>query len=98
MQQRRYGLIVVSFDVIHVVKEERQLETERVKCSQVIMLRNLRVQNMHAKSLPPTGARGGMELEYRDSARLQGNLKGPHTVTGGPKDPGPPQASGLRTW
>ncbi len=39
------------------------------------------IQNMHAKSLPPTGARGRMELEYQDWARLQG--RGPHT--GGPK-------------
>ena len=42
-------------------------------------------QNMHAKSLPPTGARARLELllvvEYQDSARLQG--RGPHT--GGPK-------------
>ena len=27
--------------------------------------------NMHAKSLPPTGARGRMEQEYQDWARLQ---------------------------
>jgi hypothetical protein len=47
-------------------------------------------QNMHAKSLPPTGARGRMELEYQDRARLQG--RGPHT--GGPKD----RLVGWRTW
>jgi hypothetical protein len=40
---------------------------------------NLNLQNMHEKSLPPTGlgARKRMELEYQDWARLQG--KGPHT-------------------
>ena len=32
------------------------------------------LQNMHAKSLPPTGARGRMdsEFEYEEWARLQG--------------------------
>ena len=38
------------------------------------------LQNMHAKSLPPTGARGRMdsELEYQDWARLQGrHTRGP---------------------
>jgi hypothetical protein len=30
------------------------------------------LQNMHEKSLPPTGARRRMELEYQDWARLQG--------------------------
>ncbi len=29
-----------------------------------ITIKNL--QNMHARSLPPTGARGRMELEYQD--------------------------------
>ena len=36
-----------------------------------------KLQNMHEKSLPPTGARRRMELEYQDWARLQG--RGPHT-------------------
>ncbi len=29
-------------------------------------------KNMHAKLLPPTGARGRMEQEYQEWARLQG--------------------------
>ncbi len=41
------------------------------------------LQNMHAKSLPPTGARGRLdsELEYQDWACLQGR-----DHTRGPKD------------
>ena len=55
-----------------------------------VTIRNL--QNMHAKSLPPTGARASLrlELEYQDWARLQG--RGPHT--GGPKD----RLVGWRMW
>ena len=40
------------------------------KLNAQVIIKNL--QNMHAKSLPPTGARGRMELEYQDWARLQG--------------------------
>jgi hypothetical protein len=36
-----------------------------------VIIKNL--QNMRAKSLPPTGARGRMEQEYQDWARLQGS-------------------------
>jgi len=51
------------------------------KLNAQVIIKNL--ENMHAKSLPPTGERGRMpvEQEYQDWARLQG--KGPHT--GGPK-------------
>ncbi len=42
------------------------------------------------KSLPPTGARRRMELEYQDLARLQG--RGPRT--GGPFD----RTIGWRSW
>jgi hypothetical protein len=44
-----------------------------------VIIKNL--QNMHAKSLPPTGAprRGRMEQEYQDWARLQLEGRGPHT-------------------
>jgi hypothetical protein len=35
-----------------------------------VIIKNL--QNMHAKSLPPTGARARLELEYQYWARLQG--------------------------
>ena len=38
------------------------------KLNAQVIIKNL--QNMHAKSLPPTGARGRMELEYQDWARL----------------------------
>ncbi len=64
------------------------------KLNAQVIIKNL--QNMHAKSLrtgrpgPPTGARGRMEQEYQDWARLQG--RGPHT--GGPKD----RPVGWRMW
>ncbi len=50
------------------------------KLTAQVTIKNL--QNMHAKSPPPTGARGRIEEEYQDWARLQG--RGAHT--GGPKD------------
>ena len=50
------------------------------KLNAQVIIKNL--QNMHEKSLPPTGARRRMELAYQDWARLQG--RGPHT--GGPFD------------
>ena len=50
------------------------------KLNAQVSIKNL--QSMHEKSLPHTGARRRMELEYQDWARLQG--RGPHT--GGPKD------------
>ncbi len=53
-----------------------------------VIIKNL--QNMHEKSLPPTGARRRMELEYQDWARLQG--RGPRT--GGPFD----RTIGWRSW
>ncbi len=60
------------------------------KLNAQVIIKNL--QNVHAKSLPPTGtgARGRMEQEYQDWARLQG--RGPHT--GGPKD----RLVGWRMW
>ena len=58
------------------------------KLNAQVIIKNL--QNMHAKSLPPTGARARLELEYQDWARLQG--RGPHT--GGPKD----RLVGWRMW
>ena len=50
------------------------------KLNAQVIIKNL--QNMHAKSLQPTGARARLELEYQDWAHLQG--MGPHTS--GPKD------------
>ncbi len=41
-----------------------------------VIIKNL--QNMHAKSLPPTGARGRIELEYQDWARLLARLGTTH--------------------
>jgi hypothetical protein len=41
------------------------------KLNAQVIIKNLR--NMHAKSLPPTGTRMRMELEYQDWARLQGS-------------------------
>jgi hypothetical protein len=58
------------------------------KLNAKVIIKNL--ENMHAKSLPPTGARGRMEQEYQDWVRLQG--RGPHT--GGPKD----RLVGWRMW
>jgi hypothetical protein len=40
------------------------------KLNAQVIIKNL--QNMHEKSLPPTGARARLELEYQDWARLQG--------------------------
>jgi hypothetical protein len=60
------------------------------KLNAQVIIKNLQNIMMHAKSLPPTGARGRMELEYQDWARLQG--RGPHT--GGPKD----RLVGWRMW
>ena len=37
------------------------------KLNAQVIIKNL--QNMHEKSLPPTGARRRMELEYQDSVR-----------------------------
>ena len=51
------------------------LDTEPVLAtSMAVLIENL--QNMHERSLPPTGARRRTELEYQDWARLQG--RGPH--------------------
>jgi hypothetical protein len=60
------------------------------KLNAQVIIKNL--QNMHAKLLPPAGARGSLrlELEYQDRARLQG--RGPHT--GGPKG----RLMGWRMW
>ena len=63
------------------------------KLNAQVIIKNLPGQNMHARSLPPTGARARLELlvvEYQDWARLQG--RGPHT--GGPKD----RLVGWRMW
>ena len=59
------------------------------KLNAQVIIKNL--QNMHEKSLPPTGARRRMELAYQDWARLQG--RGPHT--GGPFDR---TMIGWRSW
>jgi hypothetical protein len=68
-----------------------RLLLSRLQVASVLqLLKNL--QNMHAKSLPPTGARGRLELEYQDWARLQLEGRGPHT--GGPKD----RLVGWRMW
>jgi len=58
--------------------------------SSIHLFNNENLQNMHAKSLPPTGARARLELDCQDWARLQG--RGPHT--GGPKD----RLVGWRMW
>ena len=47
-----------------------ELATNGIKLNARLLDENL--QNMRKKSLPPTGARRRMELEYQDWARLQG--------------------------
>ena len=52
-----------------------------------VIIKNL--QNMHEKSLPPTGERRRMELEYyQDWARLQGSPGTTHGRTLRPPDDG----------
>jgi hypothetical protein len=58
------------------------------KLNAQVIIENL--QNMHEKSLPPTGAQKRMALKYQDWARLQG--RGPHT--GGHND----RLVGWRMW
>ncbi len=50
---------------------------KEIKFSPEVMIKNL--QNMHEKSLPTTGARRRMELEYQDWARLQALKAVDHT-------------------
>ncbi len=71
MQQPMRALGIIRFMDIAMIG---------TKLNAQVIIKNL--QNMHAKSLPPTGARARLELEYQDWARLQG--RAPHT--GGPKD------------
>jgi hypothetical protein len=48
-----------------------------IKLNAQISIKNLKnLRNMHEKSLPPTGARRRMQLEYQDWARLQGRARG----------------------
>ncbi len=61
------------------------------KLNAQVIIKNL--QNMHEKSLPPTGARRRMELEYQDWARLHWQGRGPRTA-GGPFD----RTIGWRSW
>jgi hypothetical protein len=57
--------------------QQRSWLVSKIRTDIAMMEINLNLQNMHEKSLPPTGlgARKRMELEYQDWARLQG--KGP---------------------
>ena len=65
-QQRSWLLVVI--------KIRTDIAMMRAKLNAQVTIKN--PQNMHEKSLPPTGASGTgvrrrMELEYRDWARLQ---------------------------
>ncbi len=73
-----------------VSKVRSDIAMMATKLNAQVIIKNL--QNMHEKSLPPTGAaaRRRMELEYQDWARLQG--RGPRT--GGPFD----RTIGWRSW
>ena len=71
-----------------VSKVRSDIAMMATKLNAQVIIKNL--QNMHEKSLPPTGARRRMELAYQDWARLQG--RGPHT--GGPFD----RTTGWRSW
>ena len=44
-----------------------------IKLNAQVIIKN--IQNMHEKSLPPTGARRRMELEYQDTVSSQGPLR-----------------------
>ena len=71
-----------------VSKVRSDIAMMATKLNAQVIIKNL--QNMHEKSLPPTGARRRMELAYQDWARLQG--RGPRT--GGPFD----HPIGWRSW
>ena len=58
------------------------------KLNAQVIIKNL--QNMHEKSLPPTGARRRMELEYQDWARLQGPIEPAKGLAAYPNDPDRP--------
>ena len=87
--QSRYGRDPTDQQRSWLVSKIRtDIAVTGTKLNAQVIIRNL--QNMHAKSFPPTGARARLELECQDWARLQG--KGPHT--GGPKD----RLVGWRMW
>jgi len=71
-----------------VSKVRSDIAMMATKLNAQVIIKNL--QNMHEKSLPPTGARRRMELAYQDWARLQG--RGPRT--GGPFD----RTKGWLSW
>ena len=52
--------------------KERYIAMMATKLNAQVIIKIL--QNMHEKSLPPTGARRRMELAYQDWARLDGGL------------------------
>ncbi len=47
------------------------------KLNAQVIIKNL--QNMHARSLPPTGARARLELEYQDLPQWPACKAGDHT-------------------
>ena len=83
--QSKYGREPTIQQRAWLVSKVRMMAT---KLNAQVIIKNL--QNMHEKSLPPTGARRRMELAYQDWARLQG--RGPRT--GGPFD----RTIGWRSW
>ncbi len=77
-----------------VSKVRSDIAMMATKLNAQVIIKNLK--NMHEKSLPPTGARRRMELEYQDCqdwARLQ-LLEGRGPRTGGPFD----LTIGWRSW
>ena len=73
-----------------VSKVRSDIAMMATKLNAQVAIKNL--QNMHEKSLPPTGARRRMELAYQDWARPEVQGRGPHT--GGPFD----RTIGWRSW
>ncbi len=62
-----------------VSKVRSDIAMMATKLNAQVIIKNL--QNMREKSLPPTGARRRMELEYQDWARLPVQGRGPRTVS-----------------
>ena len=63
--------------IYYIVPFGTSVRAMATKLNAQVIIKNL--QNMHEKSLPPTGARRRMELAYQDWARLQG--RGPRRRT-----------------
>jgi hypothetical protein len=75
-----------------VSKVRSDIAMMATKLNAQVIIKNL--QNMHEKSLPPTGARRRMELAYQDWARLQGRGHARADLSTAPQDGGRGRALG----